>query len=106
MQLVAEKSKVKKWTSKEVNGLIFVWYHREDEQPWQIPVVKEIENNSWFFHGKNEFYVNSHIQDIPENGPDVAHLKTVHSSSLLTGVDIRYTHSSLLSIGNHVWDAK
>jgi cholesterol 7-desaturase len=101
-----DKTKVKTWISQEINGLIFVWYHCEDELPWTVPRVKEIDNNSWILHGKNEFYVNSHIQDIPENGADVAHLKSVHSSSLLTGTDIRFTHSSLLCIGNHIWDAK
>lgn len=55
-----------------MNGLIFIWYHAEDdEEPWEIPVVAEVENGEWKFHGKNEFLVNSHIQDIPENGADV-----------------------------------
>lgn len=66
--LVDKSAKLKKWKSREVNGLIFVWYHVDDNEPWSIPVVPEIENNEWVFHGKNEFLVNSHIQDIPENG--------------------------------------
>lgn len=57
-----------------MSGLIFVWYHAENEKPWNIPSVKELENNDWAFHGKNEFLVNSHIQDIPENGADVGEI--------------------------------
>jgi cholesterol 7-desaturase len=48
-----------------------VWYHAESSPPWDIPVIQEIESCQWTFHGKNEFFVNSHIQDIPENGADV-----------------------------------
>ena len=51
-----------------MNGIIFVWYHRENEQPWEIHVVEEIENEEFSFHGSNEFHVHCDIQDIPENG--------------------------------------
>lgn len=54
-----------------MNGLIFVWYHAENDEPWELPVVSEIESGFWMFHGKNEFTVNCHIQDIPENGADI-----------------------------------
>ena len=62
---------MRKWNSQEVNNLIFIWYHAENAEPWELPTIKEIQNNEWCFHGKNEFFVNSHIQDIPENGADV-----------------------------------
>lgn len=68
---VEKSAKIKKWTSQEANGLIFVWYHAENEDPWELPIVNEIDKGDWIFHGKNEFIVNSHIQDIPENGADV-----------------------------------
>jgi cholesterol 7-desaturase len=71
VSIVEKSAKLKKWTSREVNNLIFVWFHVENEEPWELPVVKEIEKCDWSFHGKNEFFVNSHIQDIPENGADV-----------------------------------
>lgn len=71
-QISVEKSaKLKNWRCREVNNLIFVWYHAENEAPWEIPVVNEVQSGSWQFHGKNEFIVNCHIQDIPENGADV-----------------------------------
>lgn len=69
MTLTVEKfAKIRKWTSKEVNGLIFVWYHMENEEPWDIPVIDEVDNGKYVLHGWNEFRVHSHIQDIPENG--------------------------------------
>ncbi len=39
---VPKSSKLKKWKSCEVNGSIFVWHHAEDDEPWELPVVKEI----------------------------------------------------------------
>lgn len=69
---VVEKSaRLKKWRSVEVNNLIFVWYHAENEEPWELPEISEISTGEWSFHGKNEFIVNCHIQDVPENGADV-----------------------------------
>lgn len=60
-----------------MNDLIFVWYHAENEEPWELPVVEEVQSGSWKFHGKNELIVNCHIQDIPENGADVGEYKVL-----------------------------
>lgn len=103
---VAEKAKLKKWISFETNGLIFLWYHVENEDPWEIPIVKEIESEEWVFLGKNEFYIDSHIQDIPENGADIAHLESVHGPAMLSGSDLRYSRSEIYTLFTHNWTAK
>ena len=54
-----------------MNGLIFVWYHRENEEPWEIPVIDEVDSGKYKLHAWNEFRVHSHIQDIPENGENI-----------------------------------
>lgn len=61
---------MKKWTSKEINKLIFVWYHAENEEPWEIPAIQVVENDEYWLHGTNDFSIYAHIQDIPENGAD------------------------------------
>lgn len=48
------------------------------EQPWQPPVIPQINNKEFVFHGFFENYVEAHIQEIPENGSDVAHLGVLH----------------------------
>ena len=84
-----------------------MWHHVEtDVTPWSIPIVQEVETQTWIFHGRNEFLVNSHIQDIPENGADVAHLSTVHGPNLMGGSDICYMRSKWLTFGMHLWTAK
>lgn len=45
-----------------------MWYHRENEEPWDIPIIDEVDSGKYMLHGWNEFRVHSHIQDIPENG--------------------------------------
>ncbi|KAG5682992.1 hypothetical protein PVAND_012304 [Polypedilum vanderplanki] len=103
---VQKMAKMRKWISKEINKLIFVWYHAENEEPWDIPIVQEVENDKFWLHGTNDFIIYSHIQDIPENGADRAHLATVHGPNILAGTDIRTFRDKLLSIGLHLWDAK
>lgn len=88
-----------------MNDQIFVWYHvDETETPWELPVIEEIENKKYMYHGRNEFYVNCHIQEIPENGADIAHFEAVHNDSLLAGIR-NTSQSSLRNIGRHQWSA-
>ncbi|CRK97164.1 CLUMA_CG010561, isoform A [Clunio marinus] len=64
---IEKSARIKKWKSREVNGLIFVWHHAEGEEPWEIPVIHEIDNNEWVFHGKNEWSSgeeNKHVASI------------------------------------------
>lgn len=96
---------VKAWQSCEVNDEIFVWHHMENDKPWSIPVIKEIENKDWIFYGQNDFLVNCHIQDVPENGADVAHLNAVHDANILVGSDLRDSNKKWGSFAKHVWNA-
>lgn len=103
---VPKVAKVKKWTSMEANGFIFVWHHvDEGVEPWPMMVVPEVEDGRWVYYGKNEFLVNAHIQDIPENGADVAHLSAVHGPNCLSGSDIRYSRPAWAEFGMHAWHA-
>lgn len=77
---VPEVARVKVWSSCEKNGFIFVWHHAENEPPsWELPTVPQIESGEWLYRGRSEFTVHCHIQEIPENGADIAHLPQVHS---------------------------
>ncbi|XP_012259969.2 cholesterol 7-desaturase nvd [Athalia rosae] len=76
---VPEFAKTKAWDCCEINYLIFVWHHAEGMKPdWRPQPIDNIINGNWRYHGRNEFLVNSHIQEIPENGADWAHLSAVH----------------------------
>ncbi|XP_034475486.1 cholesterol 7-desaturase [Drosophila innubila] len=97
--------KVKKWISTETNGLIFVWYNVEElEQPWTLPISEEVKANKMVYHGRNEFYVNCHIQEIPENGADLAHFTAIHNRSFLAG-GFDPKENFLSNLGYHDWQA-
>ncbi|XP_050084957.1 cholesterol 7-desaturase nvd [Anopheles aquasalis] len=103
---IPKVARLRKWESLEVNGFIFVWHHADpDAAPWTFRVVQEIEDGRWAYYGKNEFLVNCHIQDVPENGADVAHLAAVHGPNMLSGSDIRYTRAAWADFGMHSWHA-
>lgn len=99
-------AKVRKWESREVNGYIYLWHHAENELPYWEPVeVKEITSGLWVYRGRLEHYVRAHIQELPENGADWAHLAQVHGANLCLGADLRNFSSRLLNCAVHVWSA-
>ncbi|XP_070494288.1 cholesterol 7-desaturase nvd 1-like isoform X2 [Chironomus tepperi] len=99
-------AQLKKWTSREVNEQIFVWYHAENEDPWEIEAIPSIESGEMVQHGSLEFEIYAHIQDIVENGADFAHFDPIHSPNMFAGSDITTLHNSKLSIGTHEFEAK
>lgn len=103
---IPKNAKVKKWISQESNGAVYVWYHAENEEPWELTGIKEIDSGEWIYHGRNEFLINCHIQDIPENGADVAHLAAVHGPNMLTGNDLRFSRTAWANFGMHSWNAR
>lgn len=62
---VKKQAKVKKWISKEANGFIFVWYHAENEEPWELPEHNYAKNLK--LHYTFEFIIHTHIQEFFEN---------------------------------------
>jgi hypothetical protein len=60
-------AKLKKWISKEIDDLIFVWYHAENEAPWELP---DLHLNKLCFHYSAEYVSHTHIQDWFENAND------------------------------------
>ena len=83
---IPEMARLKTHICLERNNLVFMWHHAEQEEPgWFPPVLDCVEDGSWVYQGRNEYHVNCHIQDIPENGADVAHLNAVHGASIITG---------------------
>lgn len=46
------------------------------------------------------------IQEIPENGADLNHLDHLHSSPILSGVDLRHIFSHWWQFARHNWSAE
>ncbi|NXT87576.1 DAF36 desaturase, partial [Anhinga rufa] len=100
-------ARVRTWHSCEVNGMLLVWYHCEGVGPtWAVPEQREIATKEWVFRGQTEHFVDVHIQEIPENAADTAHLAFLHGPAILGGSDLRYTRSKLWDFMKHVWKAE
>lgn len=62
-------------------------YHCDGKEPdWEIPNVDEIISGEWKYKGRTEHEINCHIQEVPENGADIAHLNYLHLSGINNGL--------------------
>uniref|UniRef100_A0A2S2PDC9 cholesterol 7-desaturase n=1 Tax=Schizaphis graminum TaxID=13262 RepID=A0A2S2PDC9_SCHGA len=105
--LLSRMASVRRWECSEANGFVFVWYHAENEAPSWYPTKEvEVTSRGWTYRGRSEHYVNAHIQDIPENGADVAHLSALHGQMALGGQYAAQANQSLWRwLGVHEWTA-
>ena len=67
---VKSSASIRRWHCTEVNGMIMVWYHAEEDLPpeWYPCPIEEVNQGLWTYQGRNEYHVTCHLQDIPENG--------------------------------------
>jgi cholesterol 7-dehydrogenase len=90
-------AKTTAWPALEVNGSILIWHDAEGRPPqWYPPEIKEInKGGNYIYHGASSHHVRAHIQDIPENGPDTAHLNYLHVPFIIKtlGLDHFFTHT-------------
>ncbi|XP_076139444.1 cholesterol 7-desaturase nvd [Alosa pseudoharengus] len=101
---VPEFAKVRCWPSCEINGQILVWFHCDGDEPgWRVPEQREITRGEWVYRGRTEHFINAHIEEIPENAADIAHLAHLHTPGIVSGVDLRYTNSKTWEFVRHDW---
>ncbi|XP_043201447.1 cholesterol 7-desaturase nvd-like [Amphibalanus amphitrite] len=80
---------VTSWPVFEANGVIHVWHHAEGEPPsWYPPTYEQIASGHYRYRGRTEHLVAAHIQDLPENGADPAHLAAIHEKIFADGNDL------------------
>ncbi|XP_061335654.1 cholesterol 7-desaturase nvd-like isoform X1 [Pezoporus flaviventris] len=107
VEKVPDLARVRTWPCCEVNGMLLLWYHCEGLGPtWAVPEQREITTKQWVFRGQTEHVVDAHIQEIPENAADSAHLAFLHGPAILGGSDLRYTRSKLWDFMKHNWKAE
>ncbi|MEA5622440.1 aromatic ring-hydroxylating dioxygenase subunit alpha [Nostoc sp. UHCC 0251] len=82
---VPSKAQIVSWPIREVNGVILVYHHSQGEPPsWEIPELSEYSSKEWTrFRHVRRWKIRSHIQEVLENGVDIAHLPFLHSSSVV-----------------------
>ena len=76
---IPKHATVKCYQALEKNQLIYLWYDAQGREPWWIP---ETMGDNFTYHGRCAHEVACHIQEVPENGADVAHLGVLHPPSM------------------------
>ncbi|XP_038060080.1 cholesterol 7-desaturase-like [Patiria miniata] len=78
--------KIPTYQSCEVNHRIWLWYHAEGKEPdWQVPELEHLTNGKLQPVGFTVCELDSHNEDTPENGADVAHLDYLHGPRAFVG---------------------
>ena len=76
-------AKVKRWHTREQNGFVIAWVHRTVEEPeWTPPVIPEVSDENYYLHNRRVWRLTAHLQDLYENGFDVAHFQTLHGMNV------------------------
>jgi len=77
---IPKQATVKSYPIIEVNKQIYYWFDADGNEPkWQLPVYPQLNDNSFQFHGITSHVIRAHIQEIPENGADIAHFNILHN---------------------------
>lgn len=101
---IPESARVTSYCVLERNGFVYMWHHAEGNEPdWFPPEIPEITSGKWTYRGRIEHIINAHIEEIPENGADVAHLKQLHGPFMASGIDLRTSHSKYWKFVHHDW---
>lgn len=104
---VPSVAKTKVWPSMECNQMIFVWYDAEGRDPsYELVQYDEIKKFKWTYRGRIVHYINAHIEEIPENGADLAHLPVLHKVGVVAGAKLDFTASRLANFLTHHWNVK
>jgi cholesterol 7-dehydrogenase len=115
LPLIARRAQ--RWCTREINQMVFVWHHDDNDKAntttaenaadddannaappsmalpdWQIPLIPGMDQ-TWRFHGSVTHEIACHLQEIPENGADNAHLEYIHGDFLLSWLGKIVRHS-------------
>ena len=76
---VPKDSTIQSYEALEANGVIYIWYDAELRDPqWMPPIYDEIAKGDWYLGAWSGHEILTHIAELPENGPDSAHLNVLH----------------------------
>jgi nitrite reductase/ring-hydroxylating ferredoxin subunit len=73
------RARLRMWLSREVNGIVFVWYDPQGEAPSWEPAP--LDTRGWTPLIHTIFALRDHVQETVENGVDIGHFGIVHGYS-------------------------
>jgi len=81
---IPPKAEVRAWPTLEQNGFVATWFHAEGKPPeWTPDAIPEVTSPDYHLHQRRRWELTAHLQELYENGFDVAHFNTLH------GMDVK-----------------
>ena len=78
---IPPNAEVKSWPVMEENGIIFAWYHADDEAPtYQIPALDGVDDAAWRPLEVHHWKIKARWLDMNENCVDAPHFHYVHGT--------------------------
>lgn len=82
---------LRSWPVTEANGWIWAWYHPRDVAPmWEVVTHAEVGDPTWTEFETHEWIVYGSIQNMAENGVDLAHFQYIHGTAGLPSAELRW----------------
>jgi phenylpropionate dioxygenase-like ring-hydroxylating dioxygenase large terminal subunit len=80
------------WAVTEANGWIWLWYHPDANvgPMWEVVHHPEASNPDWTAYETHEWVIYGSIQNMAENGVDVAHFKYIHGTANVPAAELRW----------------
>jgi phenylpropionate dioxygenase-like ring-hydroxylating dioxygenase large terminal subunit len=76
---IPAKARLQTWPVRETRGLIFVWFDAAGGPPtFELPPDDDAEASRWRRHTTLQWTIQTHVQEIVENGVDFPHFKLLH----------------------------
>lgn len=76
-----KKAELYKYPTLERQGMVLVYYSSDNSAPtWEVPQFADDLVGNWTEPTYNEIIIKTHIQELAENGFDVAHFQPIHRS--------------------------
>ena len=92
---IPPKAQIRSWLVREVNGVIMVYYHAKGEPPtWEMPELSEWNPQEYTHFKRYSWKIRTHIQELVENGVDIAHLPILHKLGDVTSISVDKNNSS------------
>lgn len=88
--------KLNKWHCVEKWNWVYMWYHIDEIPPfWNLPEIKKFPDLT--LSAVSQHIVDCHIEDIPENAADSAHLSYLHKPAMSNDLQVSSKYDDLIA---------
>jgi 3-ketosteroid 9alpha-monooxygenase subunit A len=100
--IVPATARIRHYPVREHSGFIWAWYHKDGKEPhFEIPAFPQYRDPAWTSDWiRYEWMIDTHPQEIFENGIDRAHFSVIHKFEMPTDAVARFEGHE------HLWSSR